>query len=107
MKQSFGLLTLLTTVFFGCKSSQYAELGDGIFADIQTTKGDIIVKLEHEKTPVTVANFVSLAEGTNPFVDDSLKGKKFYDGIIFHRVIKDFMIQGLWDLGPLGLRSPK
>lgn len=94
MKQSFVLLTLLTTVFFGCKSSQYAELGDGIFADIQTTKGDIIVRLEHEKTPVTVANFVSLAEGTNPFVDDSLKGKKFYDGIIFHRVIKDFMIQG-------------
>ncbi len=75
-----------------CKS-QYAELGDGLFADIQTTQGDIIVKLEYEKTPVTVANFITLAEGMSPFVSDSLKGKPYYDGIIFHRVIKDFMIQ--------------
>ncbi|WP_136467200.1 peptidylprolyl isomerase [Flagellimonas onchidii] len=94
MKQSLVLITLFSIVFFGCKSSKYAELGDGIFADIQTSQGDIIVKLEHEKTPVTVANFVSLAEGNNPFVADSLKGKKYYDGIIFHRIIKDFMIQG-------------
>ncbi|KKN06152.1 hypothetical protein LCGC14_1080260 [marine sediment metagenome] len=76
----------------GCKS-QYSELGDGIFADIQTTQGDIIVQLEYEKTPITVANFITLAEGTSPFVSDSLKGKPYYDGIIFHRVIKDFMIQ--------------
>ncbi|MCL4170940.1 UNVERIFIED_CONTAM: hypothetical protein GTU68_026531, partial [Idotea baltica] len=65
-----------------CKTSKRADLGDGLFADIKTTKGDIIVRLEHEKTPVTVANFVSLA------------GKKYYDGVIFHRVMKDFMIQG-------------
>ncbi|WP_420602322.1 peptidylprolyl isomerase [Flagellimonas sp.] len=94
MKQSLVLITLLSIVFLGCKSSKYADLGDGIFADIQTSRGDIIVKLEHEKTPVTVANFVALAEGNNPFVSDSLKGKKYYDGIIFHRIIKDFMIQG-------------
>lgn len=94
MKQSLVLITLFSIVFFGCKSSKYADLGDGIFADIQTSQGDIIVKLEHGKTPVTVANFVSLAEGNNPFVADSLKGKKYYDGIIFHRIIKDFMIQG-------------
>ncbi|MGX1929429.1 peptidylprolyl isomerase [Flagellimonas sp. 2504JD4-2] len=94
MKQSLVLITLFSIVLLGCKSSKYAELGDGIFADIQTTQGDIIVKLEHEKTPVTVANFVSLAEGNNPYVADSLKGKKYYDGIIFHRIIKDFMIQG-------------
>lgn len=94
MKQSIVLITLLSIVFFGCKSSKYADLGDGIFADIQTSQGDIIVKLEHGKTPVTVANFISLAEGNNPFVADSLKGKKYYDGIIFHRIIKDFMIQG-------------
>jgi cyclophilin family peptidyl-prolyl cis-trans isomerase len=49
--------------------------------------------LEYEKTPVTVANFITLAEGTSPFVSDSLKGKAYYDGIIFHRVIKDFMVQ--------------
>ncbi|KQC28570.1 peptidylprolyl isomerase [Flagellimonas eckloniae] len=94
MKQSLVLITLFSMLFFGCKSSKYTDLGDGIFADIQTSQGDIIVKLEHNKTPVTVANFVSLAEGNSPFVADSLKGKKYYDGIIFHRVMKDFMIQG-------------
>lgn len=94
MKQSLYIITLFSLVILGCKSSQHADLGDGIFADIQTTKGDIIVKLEYEKTPVTVANFVSLAEGNNPFVNDEYKEKKFYDGIVFHRVIKDFMIQG-------------
>lgn len=94
MKQSFVLITLFSIVLLGCKSSKHADLGDGIFADIQTTQGDIIIKLEHEKTPVTVANFVSLAEGNNPYVADSIKGKKYYDGIIFHRIIKDFMIQG-------------
>ena len=78
----------------GCKPAKYTQLGDGLFADIQTNKGDIIVKLYHEQTPVTVANFISLAEGTNPFVTDSLKGKKYYNGLIFHRVMKDFMIQG-------------
>lgn len=94
MKQSLYIITLFALVILGCKSSQHADLGDGIFADIQTTKGDIIVKLEYQKTPVTVANFVSLAEGNNPFVNDEYKEKKFYDGIVFHRVIKDFMIQG-------------
>ena len=80
--------------FAGCKPAKYTSLDDGLFADIQTTKGDIIVKLYHGQTPITVANFVSLAEGTNPFVTDSLKGKPFYDGIIFHRVMKGFVIQG-------------
>ena len=88
-----GLFALLVTII-GCKSSQYPELGDGLFADIQTNKGNIILKLEHEKTPVTVANFVSLAEGNNPFVSENYKDKKFYDGVTFHRVMKDFMIQG-------------
>jgi len=85
-------LVILAIALTGCKS-QYSELGDGIFADIQTTRGNIIVALEYEKTPVTVANFITLAEGTSPFVSDSLKGKPYYDGIIFHRVMKDFMIQ--------------
>jgi cyclophilin family peptidyl-prolyl cis-trans isomerase len=68
---------------------------EGIFATIATNKGNIVVQLEYQKTPVTVANFISLAEGKNTFVtDEKLKGKPFYDGLKFHRVIKDFMIQG-------------
>ena len=68
---------------------------EGIFATISTTKGDIVLSLEYVKAPVTVANFISLAEGNNPNVKvEKLKEKPFYDGLKFHRVIKDFMIQG-------------
>ncbi|PKB15625.1 peptidylprolyl isomerase [Flavobacterium sp. 5] len=68
---------------------------EGIFATIATNKGNITVQLFFQKTPVTVANFISLAEGNNPFVTvERLKGKPFFDGLKFHRVIKDFMIQG-------------
>lgn len=65
----------------------------GIYAQIETNKGRIVVKLEYQKTPITVANFISLAEGTNNAVSAKYKGKPFYTGIKFHRVIKDFMIQ--------------
>ena len=68
---------------------------EGIFATIATNKGTIVVQLEYKKTPVTVANFIALAEGKNTFMTDAkLKGKPFYDGLKFHRVIPDFMIQG-------------
>ncbi|PZX94306.1 peptidylprolyl isomerase [Flavobacterium aquariorum] len=68
---------------------------EGIYATIATNKGNITVELFYKKTPVTVANFISLAEGKNPFVTvERLKGKPFFDGLKFHRVIKDFMIQG-------------
>lgn len=67
---------------------------EGIFADIETNKGKITVKLEYVKTPVTVANFVALAEGTHTIVKEDLRNKPYYDGLKFHRVIKDFMIQG-------------
>ncbi|MBQ1276768.1 MAG: peptidylprolyl isomerase [Flavobacteriales bacterium] len=66
---------------------------EGIYAKIHTAKGDILLRLEHEKTPVTVANFVGLAEGSIP--NKSKKaGEPYYDGLKFHRVIADFMIQG-------------
>ena len=94
MKNLIYSLSSLFILLSGCKAGKYADLGEGIFADIQTTKGDIVVQLYHEATPVTVANFVSLAEGNSPFVDEKFKDKKYYDGLIFHRVIKDFMLQG-------------
>jgi cyclophilin family peptidyl-prolyl cis-trans isomerase len=72
---------------------------DGIFADIETSKGKITVQLEYKKTPITVANFIALAEGTSTYVKADLKGKPFYNGLKFHRVIKDFMIQGGDPLG--------
>jgi cyclophilin family peptidyl-prolyl cis-trans isomerase len=68
---------------------------EGIFVTIATNKGNIELELAYQKTPVTVANFIALAEGKNTFVKpENLKGKPFFDGLKFHRVIKDFMIQG-------------
>jgi len=75
---------------------------EGLFANISTAKGDILIQLEFIKTPITVANFVSLAEGTNKQVKAELKDKPFYNGLKFHRVIKDFMIQGGDPLGTGG-----
>ncbi len=68
-------------------------MNDGIYAKFKTPKGDILVQLEHEKTPGTVGNFVALAEGN---LENSAKpqGTPYYDGLKFHRVIPDFMIQG-------------
>src|SRR4051812_33090229 len=60
---------------------------EGIFAEFETSKGKITVQLEYKKAPVTVANFIALAEGTNTFVSEKYKGKRFYDGLKFHRVI--------------------
>ncbi|MFD0861329.1 peptidylprolyl isomerase [Sungkyunkwania multivorans] len=93
MKKIHLLVLVSALCLFGCKS-KYPNLDDGLYADIQTNKGDILIQLEYEKTPITVANFVTLAEGTNTFVASKYAGKKFYDGVIFHRVMKDFMIQG-------------
>ena len=66
---------------------------DGLYAKFNTSKGEILVALEFKKTPGTVGNFVALAEGN---LENSVKsqGQKYYDGLKFHRVIPDFMIQG-------------
>ncbi|WP_335966641.1 peptidylprolyl isomerase [Galbibacter sp. PAP.153] len=71
---------------------------NGIYAKFNTSKGEILVKLTYDKTPGTVGNFVALAEGN---MENSVKpqGKPYYDGLTFHRVINDFMIQGGCPLG--------
>ena len=96
--RQMNLIALLSAmfVFFSCNSQKkaYKDLGDGLFADIETTKGHIVVKLNYKEVPTTVANFVTLAEGKNNFVKVEYKGKPFYNGTIFHRGIDGFMIQG-------------
>ena len=71
---------------------------EGIYARFTTSKGQILVQLTHDKTPGTVGNFVALTEGN---LENSAKpqGTPYYDGLKFHRVIADFMIQGGCPLG--------
>ncbi len=84
----------LAISFGGCNSMEKSLSAikgkDGVFAVMETSKGPIVLELFYDKTPLTVTNFVGLAEGTL----DAAKGKHFYDGLTFHRVISDFMIQG-------------
>jgi len=96
---SFILIVLVLSVSSVVAQESAAEesLADGIYAKIITNKGDILLKLEYEKAPLTVCNFVGLAEGT--MNTDTRKGKPFYDGLILHRVISNFMIQGGCPLG--------
>jgi peptidylprolyl isomerase len=75
------------------KINNKSNIENGMYAKIKTTKGDILIKLEHEKTPLTVANFVALSEG-DMINDKKGDGVPFYDGLKFHRVISDFMVQG-------------
>ncbi|MFT4600611.1 MAG: cyclophilin family peptidyl-prolyl cis-trans isomerase, partial [Arenicella sp.] len=91
-------IILLFAILLGANVMAQDELGDGVYAIFNTTKGEIVVNLEFKKVPLTVANFVALAEGNQEF--DTIKiDKPFFDGLKFHRVIKDFMVQGGDPLG--------
>lgn len=86
------ILTLINCKTLEIDKQTYDSLENGLYANIKTNKGDMLVKFYDKESPVTVANFIGLAEGKIP--NDAKKaGVPFYDGIIFHRVIKDFMIQ--------------
>lgn len=97
-KINFLLLCSILLSFTAC-NEEYPDLNDGMYAEFKTNKGTFIAELFHEATPMTVASFVSLAEGESTMVQDDYKDKKFYDGLTFHRVIEDFMIQGGDPLG--------
>lgn len=97
------LFLFITTLFLiNCKpiykkmnidKTLYESLPNGVYAKMETSKGEMIIQFFDKEAPVTVANFVGLAQGT---IENTAKpkGTPYYDGIIFHRVIKDFMIQG-------------
>jgi peptidyl-prolyl cis-trans isomerase A (cyclophilin A) len=105
IKSIFKAVLLMSLMAFSSCKELYPELGDGLYAEMKTTKGTMVLKLEFEKTPLTVANFISLAEGTNTLVDSAYAGKKYYNGLKFHRVINEFMVQGGCPLGT-GTGSP-
>ncbi|MGB7784759.1 MAG: peptidylprolyl isomerase [Salinimicrobium sp.] len=92
-KISFLLLCSILLTLTSCKE-EYPDLDNGMYAEIKTNRGPILAELYYKATPMTVASFVSLAEGNSELVDEQYKDKKFYNNLIFHRVIKDFMIQG-------------
>jgi cyclophilin family peptidyl-prolyl cis-trans isomerase len=94
MRKFTRLITLLIISLIAFTAqAQNKDLEDGLYARINTNKGSILVKLEYQRAPLTVANFVGLAEGRIP---NSVKpeGTPYYNGLTFHRVIENFMIQG-------------
>ena len=93
MNKNFIILISILTLN-SCNMNNYSDLSDGLYADLETSKGNIILELYYEQAPTTVSNFVALAEGNHPVVDDQHDGKRYYDGLKFHRVIENFMIQG-------------
>jgi peptidylprolyl isomerase len=93
------VLIALFTYIHGDPDMSEAKMKDGLYAKFYTSRGEILCQLEFEKTPLTVANFVGLTEGTKQLGGGAASGTRFYDGLSFHRVIPDFMVQGGCPLG--------
>ena len=98
-----GLIVTLALIAVGCGAGKtpketkfsypqpdHSQYADGLYAEFYTNKGVIVCRLQFERAPLTVTNFVGLAEGTK---DSNKNGQPFYDGLTFHMVEKDFMIQ--------------
>ncbi len=92
-----GMVFLFVSISLSGGFAESNGLGNGIYAVFETSKGEIIASLEYRKVPLTVMNFIGLAEGTLPFKNRN--GKYFYDGMIFHRVVPNFIIQSGDPLG--------
>ena len=88
------LTLLMLALFISCDSYKYKELGEGVYAEFNTSKGLVVAKLFIEDKPLTTSNFISLSEGTNRLVSDSLLDLRYYDSTYFHRVIPNFIVQG-------------
>ena len=87
------LLVFLWATTYGALVGNSQELGNGLYANMETSKGEVVLKLYYKRAPKTVSNFIGLAEGKKK--SNKRDGVPFYDGIVFHRVIKNppFMIQ--------------
>ena len=87
---------LLTCAAAANAQDAVSDLAPGVYAELRTNKGTMVVQLHYQQAPRTVANFVGLIEGTKRFKDAEGKWVKrpFYDGLSFHRVIDGFMVQG-------------
>ena len=95
----FAVLVTIPTAF----AQEKPKLNPGVYANFETSMGNFTCELFEKDAPITVANFIGLAEGTKDWKDPktgaTMKGKPFYNGLIFHRVIEGFMIQGGDPLG--------
>ena len=81
MKKQTLLLLLITSLSLFACNDKYPDLEDGMYAEFVTNQGTFVAELYYDKTPLTVANFVALAEGKQDMADTTYKGKKYYNGL--------------------------
>ena len=104
MKRFFVLLLLAAVpAAFSQEKKEAKKLAPGVYAHFQTSMGDFTAELFEKQSPVTVANFIGLAQGSKQYTDprthQKVTGKPYFDGTVFHRIIDGFMIQGGDPLG--------